>query len=122
MSLQIKSRHCEIDEALKGYIAKKVTRLNRFFAKVQSVEITFTCEKFRYTCVIEVAAPPLSVYASVEDTDPRVAFDKADKVVIRQVKRQKGRMITTKRQGRPERPSALETPVVEDEEFEDDEA
>jgi len=124
MSLQIKARHCTIDDTLRSYVEKKLERIRRYYSKVHGIEVIFTDEKTTYTCEIEVIAPPMHVIATAEDKEIRASFDKAQKVVERNLKREKTRMIDSKRHG-PEtmgRPSAPGTPVDEDAVLEEIEA
>lgn len=115
MSLQIKARHCTVDESLRTYVAQKVERISRFYAKVHQIEVVFTDEKKSITCEIEVVAPPLNVIGKADDKDIRASFDKAQKVVEGKLKREKSRMIDVKRQmgNNGNRPASPETPVEE---------
>jgi ribosome-associated translation inhibitor RaiA len=72
---------------------------------VQSVDVIFKGEKTQCTCEIEVVAKPLHVVASSDGPDPKSAFDQTLKVVERAIKKQKTRLIDSKRTaGMPERP------------------
>jgi len=98
MNLRITRRNYEIDEGLKSYIEKKIGKLTRVFAKVQTVEVVIKGEKRVCACEIEVMARPLHVVSSASAADGGAAFDQALKVVQRALKNQKMRMIQSKRQ------------------------
>ena len=59
--------------------------------------------------------------STVEENEPRTAFDKALKAVEGQLKRQKTRMIDSKRKSSAESnlPESPETPIPEDEDTEE---
>ncbi len=114
MSLHIKARHCTVDDAMRAYVEDKLARTRRYYSKVHAIEVIFTDEKTRFDCEIEIIAPPMYVVASAQDKDLRAAFDKAQKVVERKLKREKSRMIDTKRHGTEVTvPASPSTPVDE---------
>ncbi len=125
MALQIKARHCTVEDALKSYVETKIDRLSRFYAKIHDIQVIFTNARAIHSCEIEVTAPPMHILGTADDKDPRAAFDKAQKVVERKLQREKTRMIDSKRQpgGAGSRPSSPTTPIDEAvalEEFEDE--
>ena len=125
MALQIKARHCTVEDALKSYVESKLDRLGRFYAKIHDIQVIFTNARAIHSCEIEVTAPPMVVLGTADDKDIRAAFDKAQKVVERKLQREKTRMIDSKRQagGAGLKPTSPMTPIDEAaalEEFEDE--
>jgi putative sigma-54 modulation protein len=81
MPISITGRHIEVDEALEGYIRKKLPRFEKYTDKLQKVEIVL--EKDAYNCKAEMRlkAGRTEVHANVKDPDVMAAIDLlADKV------------------------------------------
>jgi putative sigma-54 modulation protein len=90
LRITVSGRRTDLDEALKTYAEEKADRLQRYYDRLQSVEIVFDVEADKHRCeVIAKADHHTSFVAREEHTDALASLDAAVRDLERQIKRHK---------------------------------
>ncbi|MBI5763621.1 MAG: ribosome-associated translation inhibitor RaiA [Planctomycetes bacterium] len=90
MRIKISGRHMEMADSLKAYADEKAGHLNRFYDRLQSVEIIFDQEGGKVRCEMIATADHHTTFVAKEThADAFAAFDAAIKDVERQLTRHK---------------------------------
>jgi putative sigma-54 modulation protein len=109
MRVTVTGRHTDIPERLKTHAEEKAEKLERFYDRVQSVEIVFSLEAIKHTCEIIAVADHHTTFVAKElHADAFAAFDASIKDLERQLSRHKEKFRNRKH---PDGPSAKSTPV-----------
>lgn len=90
-------RGAELDDQLKEYMDKKLSKVSKFFDKILSNQVSVSFKRGRFTVEITENVNGCILRGEESDGDPRKAFDKALKNIERQVKKHKE---TLQRKGR----------------------
>ena len=92
MRITVSGRHMDVSDALKSYANDKAGKLQRYYDRVQSVEIVFDRRADSHLSeVIARADHHTTFVAKEEHEDPYVAVDAALKELERQLRRHKER-------------------------------
>lgn len=92
MRITVTCRNCELEPALRTYIDDKVSRLARYFDRVDEAHIVLQTEGHR--CIADVTVHASRVVISSEQAadDMRSAFDRSIEKVERQIRKHKERV------------------------------
>lgn len=92
MTFIITQRKVEIDTATKEYAEKKIEKLERFFSKDSTANITFS--ELRENKIIEVTVKHASLYfrAQEQAKDYQTAIDKLVDILERQIRKHKTKL------------------------------
>ena len=87
MDIRFVQRGVEIDDKLRDYMEKKISRLEKFFRKILNCQIVVTHHKGSFN--VETTANANGVILRVEEdaTEPRKAFDQSLKNLERRIKK-----------------------------------
>ena len=109
MLIKVSGRRTDLDEALRTYASEKADRLQRYYDRLQSVEIIFDVEATHHRCEVIAKADHHSTFVAREEhADAYASLDAAVRDLERQLKKHKekfrNRKHLTGRENR-ERPS-----------------
>ena len=91
MEIDITGRHFKVTDPLKEYIASKVTKLDKYSLKIESVHVVLDVQKFHHIAEITLLGKSLRLTAKEESADMYAAFDNCFGVVQLQLARQHDR-------------------------------
>jgi len=87
MQVNLSGHHIEITSALKDYLNGKLTRLERHFESVTSINCTLTVEKLRHKAEAKVNVTGGTLYADAVEDDMYAAIDglidKLDRQIVK---------------------------------------
>lgn len=90
MRIKISGRHMDVADSLKAHANEKSENLNRFYDRLQSVEVIFDQEAGKVRCEMIASADHHTTFIAKEShADAIAAFDSAIKDVERQLTRHK---------------------------------
>ena len=90
MNMTVTGRHVDVPAALKSYAEEKSAKFERFYDRVQSVEIVFDLEAGKSRCEIIVRADRQTTFVAKEIHDDAYAsLDAAVRDLERQLTRHK---------------------------------
>ena len=92
MRITVTCRHCELEPALRTYVEDKVSRLARYFDRVDEAHVVFQSEGHRSIADITVHASRAVISSEQSADDLRSAFDRSIDKVERQIRRYKERI------------------------------
>ena len=112
MRITVSGRHTEIPDQLKIYSQEKAAKLERFYDRVQTVEIVFSQEASKHVCEIIAAADHHTTFIAKEMlTDAFAALDASVKDLERQLSRHKEKFRNRKHPDVPPAKASLESPA-----------
>lgn len=83
-------RHMDLSERLKTYAEEKAGKLERFYDRVQTVEVVFDKQNLTHKCEIIVKADHHQTFVAKEEhEEPYAALDAVVKDLERQLRRHK---------------------------------
>jgi len=97
MSVRFTVRHFEISATTKEFLENKLSKLRKFDEHISEMDIVLTLEKYRYIVEIKLKGGPFEAGAKEENADLITAFDACLKQVERQIKKQKEKLIDSKK-------------------------
>lgn len=106
MNIRVTTRHTEMEPDLKKYVEGRVSRLSRYFDRVDEAHVVLAAEGHRKIADVTVHASRLTVSSEQSAADLRSAFDRALDKVERQIRRHKERV--RNRKGREPTATAVE--------------
>lgn len=109
MAFQITARHLDVPDGEKGYIEKKLVRINRHFERVDDVSVTLVAEKIEQVVEINFSAGNIHLFTKGCDPNLRAAIDKAVDKLEGQITRAKNRRNGKKKHG-PRKEQIVEEP------------
>jgi len=121
MRITVSGRHTEIPDQLKTYTQDKASKLERYYDRVQTVEVVFDQEAKHHSCeTIATADHHTTFVAKEQHADAFAALDASVRDLERQLSRHKERFRNRKHPDGPPKSllaGAPETgPIEEDEE------
>ena len=87
MDIRFVQRGAEIDEKLRDYMEKKISRLEKFFRKILNCQIVVTHHKGSFNVETTANANGVILRAEESATEPRKAFDQSLKNLERRIKK-----------------------------------
>jgi putative sigma-54 modulation protein len=113
MKITIVERKMQIDEQLREYTTKKVSKLERYFQKDTSAVVTFSEIKGRQTAEITVRHNGIVFRAEETTTDMFASVDGMISSIERQIRKNKTRLEKRLRDGAFEKATANEASIAE---------
>lgn len=108
MRITVSGRHTEIPDRLKTYAEEKASKLERFYDRVQTVEVVFDQEANHHSCEIIAKADHHTTFiAKEEHADAFAALDATVRDLERQLSRHKERFRNRKHPDGPPAKSLL---------------
>jgi putative sigma-54 modulation protein len=90
MRITVSGRHMEVSESLKSYVQEKAGKLDRFYDRVQNVEVVFNQEAGAHHCELIATADHHTTFVAREShADAFASLDAAVKDLERQLNRHK---------------------------------
>ena len=121
MRFTFTEKRVEIDDALRGYAEKKISKLDRFFRTESDAYVTFSTERFRYNAEVTLNNNGMFYRVSESTGDMYASIDSAVASIERQIRKNKTRLEKRLREGAFERetkPDAYDPSMdVEDTDF-----
>jgi putative sigma-54 modulation protein len=103
MRIKVSGRHMDVTEPLKNYVNEKAGKLERFYDRVQTVEVIFDQEGTNHRCELIVTADHHTTFVAKEKhADAFACLDAAVKDIERQLTRHKERFRNRKHLTGPE--------------------
>jgi len=87
MKLEITARHIKVSNSLKEYADKKVSRLEKYLHRIESVKLKFEIEKYRHIAELKIHADRNIFKAKEISTDFYSAIDLVVDKVERQIQK-----------------------------------
>ena len=93
MNVVVKARHMDVTEAMRGYVETKASKLPRFYANIQSVEVILDVEADKPVVEIVVTARRKDTFvATHRDDDMYACVDQCLHKISEQLRRHKDRV------------------------------
>ncbi len=92
MNITVSGRHMELDEDLRDYAVEKTSKLERYYDRVQTVDVVFDREanNHAFRCEVIAKADHHTTFVAKEShDDPYAALDLSTKELERQLRRHK---------------------------------
>ena len=87
MDIRFVQRGCEIDDRLRDYMEKKISKLEKFFRRIMNCQIVVTHHKGSFNVETTANANGVILRAEEDATEPRRAFDQSLKNLERRIKK-----------------------------------
>jgi len=87
MDIRFVQRGVEVDDKLRDYMEKKISRLEKFFKKILNCQIVVTHHKGSFNVETTANANGVILRAEEDATEPRKAFDQSLKNLERRIKK-----------------------------------
>lgn len=93
MNIVVKARHMDVTASMREYVETKVSKLSKFYDKLQTVEVTLDLEADKPSVEIVASARKKSVFvASHRDNDMYACVDQCLHKIAEQLRRHKDRV------------------------------
>lgn len=89
MKIVIKGKHIEVTDAIRNYLEKRLSKIERYLDHILEVIVTFSVEKNRHIVEITLQANRALIRAEEETDDMYTSIDKAVDKLERQIKKYK---------------------------------
>ena len=93
MQLNVSGHHVDVTDALRGYVASKIERLERHFDIVSDVHCILTVEKLRHKAEAKVNVNGGTIYADATEEDMYAAIDALVDKLDRRVRKYKEKLV-----------------------------
>lgn len=93
MQINLSGHHIEITDALRDYVAKKFSRLERHFDNITQAHVILSLERERKQAEAEVHVSGGNLFANAESQDMYAAIDALTDKLDRQIKKHKEKRI-----------------------------
>ena len=93
MQLNVSGHHVDVTDALRGYVASKIERLERHFDIVSDVHCILTVEKLRHKAEAKVNVNGGTIYADATEEDMYAAIDGLVDKLDRRVRKYKEKLV-----------------------------
>lgn len=87
MDIRFVQRGCEIDDRLRDYMEKKISKLEKFFRRIMNCQIVVTHHKGSFNVETTANANGVILRAEEDAPEPRKAFDQSLKNLERRIKK-----------------------------------
>jgi len=92
MRIHISARHLQLTEALRAYVARKVSKAQKYFDHLIWAQVILSVEKVMHRCEIVLHASKRTFRALAESQDLYAAIDLASDKIDAQIKKYKERI------------------------------
>lgn len=93
MQLSVSGHHVDVTDALKGYTAEKLSRLERHFEHITNVHVVLSVEKMRQRAEATIHLSGGELFAEADSDDMYAAIDLLTDKLDRQVLRHKEKLV-----------------------------
>ena len=104
MKITTTGRKIDITAGLKGYVEKKLAKLDKFFSEETAAQVTLSVQKDDHIIEVTIYHEGMIFRAEVRDADMYAAIDRVIDVLERQIRKQKTRLEKKLREGAFEGP------------------
>ena len=115
MKITTTGRKLNITEGLRGYVDKKISKLQKYFQDITEAQVTLSVQKDYHTVEVTIYHEGMIFRAELTDRDMYAAIDKVVDVLERQIRKQKTKLEKKLREG------AFSDPVTFDDYGEEEE-
>lgn len=115
MKITTTGRKIDITEGLRGYVDKKISKLEKYFQDSADAQVTLSVQKDYHTVEVTVFQGGMIFRAELTDRDMYAAIDKSVDVLERQIRKQKTRLEKKLREGAFNEPAIFDD--YQEEEF-----
>ena len=116
MKITTTGRKIDITEGLRGYVEKKISKLEKYFRETTDAQVTLSVQKDYHTVEVTVFYEGMIFRAELTDRDMYAAIDKSVDVLERQIRKQKTKLEKKLRAGVFNEPPMFDD-FVEEQEF-----
>jgi putative sigma-54 modulation protein len=113
MPVRITGRQVEITRPIREYIEKKITRIEKYTDRVQSIDIVIDKNRYNHKVEFRMKAGPIAVNANIQDPELTRAIDLLMDKVERQLSKKTEKLRDRKSSARKSLPPAVELPEAE---------
>ncbi len=99
MKITTTGRKIDITQGLRGYVDKKITKLEKYFQDSADAQVTLSVQKDYHIVEVTVFQGGMIFRAEVTDRDMYAAIDRSVDVLERQIRKQKTRLEKKLREG-----------------------
>lgn len=92
MKITTTGRKIEVTQGLKGYIERKLSKLDKFFSDESTAQATLSVQKDNHIIEVTIYHDGIIFRAEVRDADMYAAIDRSIDVLERQIRKQKTRL------------------------------
>lgn len=92
MNLSITGHHVEVTEALRNYVAEKLSRLERHFERVTDIHVVLSVEKLKHQAEATIDLAGTRIHAEADNGDMYAAIDGLVDKLDRQVLKHKEKL------------------------------
>ena len=92
MRFTFTEKRIEIDDALKAYAEKKISKLDRFFRSESDAFVTFSSERYRFIAEVTISNNGMFYRVSETTGDMYASIDSAVASIERQIRKNKTRL------------------------------
>lgn len=92
MEMQVRGRNIEVTEALKNYVIKRVSKLDRFIDNLGSAQVTMTVEKESHRIELTIPINGMILRAEESTGDMYTSTDLVVEKLEKQIQKYKGRL------------------------------
>jgi len=115
MKITTTGRKINITEGLKGYVEKKISKLQKYFQDSADARVTLSVQKDYHTVEVTIYHEGMIFRAELTDRDMYAAIDRVVDVLERQIRKQKTKLEKKLREGAFNEPSYFDYGNDEDE-------
>ncbi|TET06758.1 MAG: ribosome-associated translation inhibitor RaiA [Candidatus Atribacteria bacterium] len=116
MKIIFKGKHIEVTDAMRNYIEKKLSKIERHFDHILEVIVTLSVEKNRQIVEVTLQASRALIRAEEETDDMYASIDKVADKLERQIQKYKDKYLKKPHSGTERKGLAKERVNVEDSE------
>ncbi len=92
MEVIVRGKNFDVDDIMRDYVTKKLSKLDKFFHKLIDASVVFSSVRGRIRSEVTMTASGIVLRAEGEAPDWRTSFDAVDDKLERQVKRYKEKL------------------------------
>ena len=115
MKITTTGRKINITEGLKGYVDKKISKLQKYFQETTDARVTLSVQKDYHTVEVTIFHEGMIFRSEITDRDMYAAIDRSVDVLERQIRKQKTKLEKKLREGAFNEPSFFDYGNDEDE-------
>ena len=87
MEVVVRGKNIDVDDLMRDYVTKKLSKLDKFFHKLIDATVVFSLVRGRIKSEVTMTASGIVLRAEGEGPDWRTSFETVDDKLERQVKR-----------------------------------
>lgn len=115
MRISVTFRHMEPTDAIKDYVVKKLTKVNRYLDEPIEATVVLSLEKYRNIAEVTLSAGRNVINCTESTDDIYSAIDKSLDKLERQIKKQKQKVRSKKSRTKPDHEAFIQEAALQDE-------